>query len=225
MTALQVLNDVAVYSDLLPVSVAFFRYAHYDRLLRRVAQFVLVSLAFDFAFTILWAEHRAGFVANTLPLAHGSVAVIALLVGRVYEAAFADSPRLRRVVRGGTGLLVAFTVLNVWPGVPWFDGLWHMPSRAMSAQGVFFMVLALAYFYRLFTSERPVAHLERTGMFWVNSAVLIYFAITIFAFFLYNDMLAKGLGKISQNVHVVVNLTANVFYAIGLLCKTPQPPI
>ena len=223
MTALQVLHDVAVYSDLLPVSVAYFRYAHYDRPLRRVARFVLVALAFDFAFTILWAEHLARNVTNTLPLAHVSVAVIAVLVGRVYEAVFTGG--LRRAVRVGTALLVVFTVVNALPGVPWLDGFRQMPSRAMSAQGVFFMVLALAYFYRLFTSERPVANLERTGMFWVNSAVLIYFSITIFAFFLYNDMLAKGLGKISQNVHVIVNLTANVFYATGLLCKTTQPPI
>ncbi len=224
MTALKILDDVAIYSDLLPVSVAYFRYPRYDRLMRRVAVYVLVALAFDYAFTILWAEHASHNVANTLPLAHASVAVIAALVGRIYELAFVGSPRLQTTVRVGTGLLLAFTALNTLPGLPWLDGLWHMPSRAMSVQGVFFMLLALVYFYRLFTAERPLLHLERTGMFWVNSAVLIYFAITIFAFFLYNDMLATGLGKISQNIHLAVNLVANVFYAIGLLCQTPRSP-
>lgn len=215
MDSLRLLDGFSAFSALLPVSVAFSRFNQYDRQLRIVAVFVLVSLGFDYTFHVLNGLR----VGNNFPVAHALVVVSSWFLGRIYELVFADLPRLQKGVRLGTWVLIGFAVLNTLPFSDWFDGLWKMPARSLTAQGLFFVPLTLAYLYRLFTAEQPILYLDRTGMFWVNSAVLIYFTLNIFAFSLWNDM-NESKSALSYVIHAGVNLIANVFYAVGLLCKT-----
>ncbi len=214
-----VVDGLTAISALLPVSVAFTRFNQYDRQLRLVAVFMLVSLGFDYTFHLSNSLNTG----NNLPLAHAFVAVSGWFIGRIYELVFADTPRLQKAIRLGTVALIGFTALNTLPFPDWFDGLWEMPSRSLTMQGLFFLPLTLAYFYRLFSAEQPVLQLDRTGMFWVNSAVLIYFAMNIFAFFLWNVMRENN-SELSKNIHALVNLISNVFYTIGLLCKRSSIP-
>ncbi|MCY7353257.1 MAG: hypothetical protein LH606_21785 [Cytophagaceae bacterium] len=226
-----VLSGLSALSALLPVGVAYFRVNQYDRLLRIVAVYVLVALGFDFAMHLILAYMRApGFQKSypdlklsNLPLAHVWVLTATLLLGRVYEMAFAHSKRLQQLARFGTILVGICTVANTLPFKQWFDGLLNMPSKSLSIQSIFFLLLALVYFYRLFTSDRPVINLERTGMFWVNSAVLIYFSINFLAFFLWNYMIKEGDGgAMSNGIHITINIIANLLFAAGLLCDSPQ---
>lgn len=222
MNSLQVLNLLSTLSALLPVGVAYFRYRLYPPVLRAVAVLMLVGLGFEFVFAVLRAVKDSESF-NDLPLAHAWVAVSTALLGWVYAEAFAGERRLRALVRVGVGALLVFVLFNALP-VPLADGLWRMPSQSLTAQSLLFTVLALLYVYRLFTAEQPVAELERTGMFWVNSGVLVYYAVNFFAFALWNRMIGEGQGQLSNVIHLATNFIVNTFYAYGLFCRANPSP-
>lgn len=220
MNSLQVLNLLSTVSALVPVGVAFFRYRAYPTVLRTAAVLMLVGLGFEFVFVVLRAV-RETETFNDLPLAHAWVAVSTALLGWVYVEAFANDRRLQTAVRAGVGVVLLLVGSNALP-VPAADGLWRMPSQALTAQSLLFTVLALGYFYRRFTAEQPVAELGQSGFFWVNSGVLIYYAVNFFAFALWNRMIGQGQGQLSNVIHLSTNLIVNLFYAYGLFCQ-PKP--
>ena len=203
------LNYLSVGSGLLPVGAAALRYRTYDRARRGLAWFFGVSALFDAASLV---TDQLGI--RNLPLFH-----VFAVVNLVFLAWFYYRILHSRLLRG----LVLLAAVLLLPSMAYWmaqgGARWQFPSQAMTWQSLLFVLLSLSYFYQLLHQSEVIA-VERSPLFWVNAGVLVYFSCNLFLFML-QKQLAQYAGYWA--IHSVVNITANLFYTIGLLCK-PLPP-
>jgi len=205
---LPTLADLSGFSILLPIGAAGWRYRALDRGLRQLAWFFFLSGLFE---GLTWG------MANNMPFYHAFAAVNLLFLCAFYDYVLRGQWS-RRGVRLAAGLGLGYLVYNtLLPG-----GIWQFPAHTLTAQCVLFISLSLLYFYQLL-QQQPVLALERQPLFWLNAGVLLYFSVNLFVFLLQN-LLPTADSLAVWSIHSVVNILANFFYALGLLCKPPPPP-
>src|SRR5258708_11355920 len=80
-----------------------------------------------------------------------------------------------------------------------------------------FIGLAVAYFYQLMRSL-PTLQIQLLPMFWINVAVLVYFAGNLFLFILSNYLVnsLKDNLAVYWSFHNFLSIIKNVLFAIGL---------
>jgi hypothetical protein len=85
-----------------------------------------------------------------------------------------------------------------------------------TALALIFIVAAIAYFYKLM-AELPFQNVFQIPMFWVNVAILIYFAGNLFVFivteYLSNQMVEKV--TLVWTVHNFLGILKNVLFGVG----------
>ncbi len=80
-----------------------------------------------------------------------------------------------------------------------------------------FIGLAVVFFYRLM-KDLPALEIQRLRMFWINTAILIYFSGNLFLF-IFNDYLVSVLKnnlEVYWSFHNLLNIAKNLLFAIGL---------
>jgi hypothetical protein len=90
-------------------------------------------------------------------------------------------------------------------------------SYTKSFSAIFFIVLSIAYFYQLLR-DMPSLQIHHLPMFWINAAVLFYFAGNFFLFIL-SDYLIKVMNNnliVYWSFHNLVNVIKNVLFAVGM---------
>lgn len=204
------LNEISALSALLPILAAARNFRNLDGILRTAAAFFLIAAFFELAliFTI-----RAE-IPNNMPMLHLFIAISVSFFSRIYYRAF-STPLLRTVVM----VLGTAAFLLVLVNASFLQGIWIYPSLSNTVQSIIMITFSLLYFYQIFTRQEYI-HIEKQGLFWINSGVLIYFSINIFLFMLFNLVIANQRQELYA-IHSVTNIISNILYAIGLLCK-PQ---
>jgi hypothetical protein len=99
------------------------------------------------------------------------------------------------------------------------ENIWTYPSISNTVVCLLLVILSLTYFYQLLTRQEFL-HIDKQGLFWINSGVLFYYSINIFLFMLYNKMSIS----VRNDYYVIqygTSIIANLLYSVGLLCK-PQ---
>ncbi len=80
-----------------------------------------------------------------------------------------------------------------------------------------FILLSIGYFYQLM-KDLPTLHLQRLPMFWINTAVLVYFSGNFFLF-LMSDYLVTVLHEdlmIYWSFHNLLNILKNLLFAVAV---------
>jgi fucose 4-O-acetylase-like acetyltransferase len=210
MTLIAFFDILSVVSGLIPVAAALFNYKNLDGTLKVVAVFVIVSSLFDLLLELMV---RLG-VRNNLPLIHLFILLSVILFGAIYYRAFFN-PILKKTVIVLCAITAAINLFNVI----FVEGIWEYPSISNTVTGILLIFISLAYFYQLLNRAEFV-HIEKQGMFWVNSGVLFYYSLALFLFMLYKQITKAHFGEYYM-IHNVINIIANLLYTAGLLCK-PQ---
>ena len=99
------------------------------------------------------------------------------------------------------------------------EGIWEYPSISNTILNVLLIFFSWAYFYQLLNKQEFI-HIEKQGLFWINAGVLFYYAINIFLFMLFKQLLNTH--KEVYMINYITNIIANILFTVGLLCK-PQP--
>lgn len=204
------LNDVSALSAILPLLAAVVNFRRLDQVLRTAAAFFLVAALFEL---ILVLTIRAG-IANNMPLLHLFIAISITFFSVIYYQAFYNKLLQKVVLFLGPAALM-MVLVNAF----FLQGIWMYPSLSNTIQSIVMIAFSLLYFYQIFTRQEYI-HIEKQGLFWINSGVLIYFSINIFLFMLFNLVIAQQRQELYA-IHSVTNIISNILYAIGLLCK-PQ---
>ena len=100
------------------------------------------------------------------------------------------------------------------------EGLRAYPTIANTLLGVQLIIFSLAYFYQLLTRQEFV-HIEKQGLFWINTGVLIYCSINIFLFMLFDRLNRDYRSEYYAMINNSSNIISNILFTVGLLCK-PQ---
>lgn len=196
-------------SGILPVLAALYNYRHLDKVLKIAAAFFLVSAIFDL---MLELTVRMG-IGNNHPVIYIFIIISILFFGAIYYYAF-FSPVLKKAILILSAIALLITLFNVI----FIESIWDYPSLSITVLGVLLIFFSLAYFYQLLNRQEFV-HIEKQGLFWINTGVLFYFSINLFLFMLFQQILLKH--PEYYMIHSVTNIIANILYSVGLLCK-PQ---
>jgi hypothetical protein len=210
MSIALVLTYVTVASELLPLLAALYNYRRLDQVLKLMAAFCLLSIIPDLA-GLVNLFFKAKY--NNLFLMHLYDLVAVVFFTLIYHKAF-----YKQVLKKITLILGGVSLVLIISNAIFIEGIRVYPSISNTVLSLFLIPLSLIYFYQLLTRQEFV-HIEKQGLFWINSGVLFYFSINIFLFMLYN--------KISTHrydfymMQSVTNIIANLLFSVGLLCK-PQ---
>ena len=88
------------------------------------------------------------------------------------------------------------------------------------------LILIMASAYTLFELNKEKAiSVFQEPRFWISSGTLLYFASTLVLFALSNTLLnlPKHFTHMVFEIHSVMNIVANIIYAIGFLCQVRIP--
>jgi hypothetical protein len=122
---------------------------------------------------------------------------------------------------GAVVLSAAFSVfwlLNASLG----EGLWEVPTIAVSVESILLSGLVLLYFFQTFRASR-IMYLEREFLFWFSLGILILF--------LGNILIALFLGPLTEREDVYFHIwtirsctiiLTNLIFIIAILCRDPQ---
>lgn len=213
MSAAEVIIYISIVSGLLPLFAAVYNYRNLDTNLKLFALLCLASVISDILCTALWRWlWHSGIMKNNSPILHGYIILSCLLIGVVYSRAF-EKRQLK---------FTAITIASVITAASLFffvKNMWAYPSESNTISSIAFIILSLLYFYQLLARQEFV-HIEKQGLFWINAGILFYYAVNIFPFMLFTQIIKQHDGDF-YTIHDIVNVLANVLFSIGLLCK-PQ---
>jgi hypothetical protein len=196
-------------SGILPVFAALYNYRHLDKVLKIAAVFLLVSAVFDLVLRLTMGMG----IGNNHPVIYIFIVISILFFAAIYYYAF-FSPILKKAILILSAVALLITLFNVI----FIESIWDYPSLSITVLGVLLIFFSLAYFYQLLNRQEFV-HIEKQGLFWINTGVLFYFSINLFLFMLFRQILLKH--PEYYMIHDVTNIITNVLYSVGLLCK-PQ---
>jgi hypothetical protein len=198
-------------SALIPLFIGSIGLRKRNPLLRGLWLFCLVSFALDFS--SIFSPRFANVFGNIFGLAQFP------LLLQIYYQAF--RPRSNRTFFFFMGLL--YTVVFFAELVAFPKGL---NSYSTSITSLVFIILSVAYFYFLMV-DLPTVHIQRLPMFWVNIAVLIYFAGNLFLFSLRHYLITelKDDQTIYWSFHNFLNIGKNLLFAVALWqdLRKPKP--
>jgi hypothetical protein len=210
MSIIVIVLYCSIASDILPLLAALYNYRRLDGVLKLFAFFCLISLTFDFLEWILTKFQ----VRNNCPLLHLYILFEIIFFTVIYFQAFHGSILKRIALILGGAALVAIVCNAIF-----IEHIWTYPSISNTVLCLLMIILSLTYFYQLLTRQEFL-HIDKQGLFWINSGVLFYYSINIFLFMLYNKMSVS----VRNDYYVIqygASIIANLLYSVGLLCK-PQ---
>jgi hypothetical protein len=213
-TLLHILNNTSHGSSLIPFSLGWLRFRSNAVYLKLLFGITGVSFICDTASLILyWLKINPNYIGNTYTL------VEFIVLSIIYFIVFNDRKLSRIFIAVGTFYSVVF-ILNLF-----FLQQEKISSYTETFSSFVFIALSIAFFYRLM-KDLPALQIQQLPMFWINTAVLIYFAGNLFLFILTNYLvnILKDDLIAYWTFHNLLNITKNLLFAIGLWqnLRTPK---
>ncbi|HWZ04202.1 MAG TPA: hypothetical protein VNX40_11375 [Mucilaginibacter sp.] len=210
MPAASILDYSSTISGILPVLAWLYNYKNLDKVLKIAGIFFLVAFLIDIILELMTTMG----VVNNMPMIHLFIVINILFFTAIYYYAF-FKPSVKKAVI----VLAALALLIVVFNIIFVEGIWEYPSLSITVLSVLLICFSLAYFYQLLNRQEFI-HIEKQGLFWINSGVLFYFAINIFLFMLFKQF-SQDEKQEYYMIHSTSNVIANILYTVGLLCR-PQ---
>jgi hypothetical protein len=168
------------------------------------------------------AAFSVHYVSNNLGLLYFFTIVEFLLISYVYIQYYNKQPAVKILVGS---FVLAFLVTSVWErNYVNGDSAFNNISRPLES---FFLVLYTMIFYGISLTETKSIPIWRQPMFWISTGILVFFALNIFYFMLFNLIQASGLDNNKLGIlHSVLNIASYVLYAKAFQCfrLTPKYP-
>ena len=205
--SLLILHNASTYSILIPLLFGILKYRKLTTTLAVLFWFLFLSALFE-----VMLEYTSHKGINNLAIGNSFTIVQYVCLSVVFYLAF-SSQAIRKGIVAALICFTAFALLNLF----FLQGIRQLNSWSLGLANLLLMLVALLFYYELF-KEGKVQRLERYPMFWVASAVLLYAAGCFFLFIFSNYALAesKELLYAQWSIHSVINIVANLCYAIGL---------
>ena len=201
---------LAMFSPLLPLLAAGWRWLRLDVAQRLLLGWVLLEVFFD-----LGGRYMASTLGNNHPLMHGYVALeLAMLLGVFHFS-------LRRLLGRYAlpivmGLFALFVVVN---GLLWqpFDTYASIPRLGES---LLLVIVGMLWFYDVF-QRQEIERLEKTFHFWFTVGVVLYFSCNV-VLWAFGDLGGKHQPEYFVRiwtVHAVSNIFLHLIYTLALWQK------
>lgn len=202
----------STYSALIPAIVGAISFKQRTLLLKILWLFAVVSFCLDN--TALYIPSYANETSNLFRLVEFYVLLI------IYYKAF--EPRWIKMVFYLLGLLY----LALFLSESFLSSKGQLNAYSITLTSLVFIVFSVRFFYVLIR-DLPTAQIQRLPMFWVNTAVLTYFAGGLFVFAMRNYLVntLNDSQTIYWSFHNFLNIGKNLLFAIALWqdLRKPKP--
>ncbi len=211
-TVFWIIAYCSIYSALIPSIVGVLSYKQRTPLLKILCFFTFISFFLDNL--ALYFPHYANDSNNVFRLVEFYTLSI------IYYKAFV--PRWNKVFFCTLGLLYAVLFISE----SFLSTKNQLNSYSITFTSLVFIVFSVRFFYVLMR-DLPTAQIQRLPMFWVNTAVLTYFAGGLFVFAMRN-YLVNSLNDnqtIYWSFHNFLNIGKNLLFAVALWqdLRKPKP--
>lgn len=179
--------------------IGLFRFNKLSSIQRILFWLILATAITETVSEILWRREM-----NNFPVFHVyAIIEFSLLFTIFFKVLWPNFPR--KILYWVLIAFVGFALLNI---VFWQD-LLTANSNVTTLSSIVLVVLSLVYFYQTLKDTKLI-HLEKSIMFWVSTAVLIYFSSTLVLFTFGNLLVSES---ISDTMSIwVVHVCFNIFY-------------
>jgi TRAP-type C4-dicarboxylate transport system permease small subunit len=102
----------------------------------------------------------------------------------------------------------------------------QLTSFSITLTAAVFILFSVLHFFKLMR-DLPSTHIQNLPMFWIDTAVLVYFAGAFFIFLLRNYLIEvmKDDQIVYWSLHNILNIIKNILFAIGLWQATKKPTL
>jgi len=183
---------------------------HYSRLtplLRSILVWAICSFMLDGLSSFLWLQSK-----SNLFLGHLHTVVEFALLLNAYRLYF-SKPGSKQ---WAWWLVVGVFALMAFANVLFLQDLWMYNTYIKIIESLVFISLALWYYFQL-AREMKVARLEREPMFWLSTAIIIYFSGSFFIHTYSNYMLfySLNLGVRIWFIHAIFFILFNMLVSMA----------
>jgi sterol desaturase/sphingolipid hydroxylase (fatty acid hydroxylase superfamily) len=191
-----------------PVFPLLFVWNRFSREQRVIVAFIGASFASDLL--TLFVIRYEYLLRNVLAQLYGFVEAALLLF--FYSLILKKG---KAVVYTVGALYLTYYVIN---SLLWEVLVFNPNARAVEA--IVMIFLALAFFYQIYQQEEEI-FIEHSPLFWINIALLVYFAGAFFSFALSREIVIDP--KLTWKFHNFSNILKNILLGIALW-KVPRQP-
>lgn len=102
----------------------------------------------------------------------------------------------------------------------------QLTSFSITLTAATFIVFSIFHFFKLMR-DLPSTHIHQLPMFWIDTAVLVYFAGAFFIFLLRNYLIEVMNDDqiVYWSLHNILNIIKNILFAVGLWQATKSPVV
>jgi len=218
-----IIRNISTFSVLLPLCVFFLALYKKNQpyTVKVTGVLLLVAALSDFLSAFLYAQ----FKINPNPIISIYVLLQFLTLSLIYEDSYTHrwTKWMTRIVNI---LFTFFAILNFFL----VQGIFGFNSYSFALSAVIFIIYAILFSCQLLV-ELPDKHLERTFMFWVNSAVFFYFGTNLYLFATVDQLISRqdtSQFLLSWAMHNVSNVLKNIMFSVAMfvaLLNRNQPTI
>lgn len=203
-------------SVIVPLAIYLARIQYASRAIHIIGLLLVVSGACDLAGLMMLQQKE-----STAPLFNVYYVLLFALLTWFYFEIFGSGNRKAIVLLGLAVYVPSFILITqfVQPFNSYQTLMWLIT-------GIIMMVFSIGYFLNSF-SRIHQPEFFNYSFIWINSGVLIYFALNLFLFILANHVLTRADPMMSAMIwsfHNVNNILKNVLFAIGIYFYRNSPP-
>ena len=201
------INEIGILSGFVPFMALFF-------VIKKVHHYMWWTL-FCILLTWLLSDCLTWFFARKSMNTYIIYNCYAIISTCFYALLFYDlnqSRPFRKVLLVVFGVYVIFSVWYISASHSWFK---PVPIIDIFT-GLLPLILSLLFFYELFKSLR-VPNLLKYPYYWINSAVMVHFGVTFFAYIFMEILYQKE--DLFQYIYLIIiisNIVYNILFARGL---------
>lgn len=201
---------ISSYLFILPLGITLLRRNALDNTQKLLRWVIYLLSASQIIGNALWY-----FQINNLPLLHIypliELAILAVLYQRTLRTWYHPY-----VIPLLTALMIGFSVFNS----VFIQSIFVFSSNSITLVSGVLIIYSISYFVKLLR-DPPVDFLDRSPMFWINCAILIYFSGSFMIFMYSNYMLpkSKDTQMVIWGIHAILNMVRFFLFSIALWVK------
>ncbi len=205
---------VALALEFLGIATGTFFFKRIKKRFLFLYLFLVVAFIAEILKPILYYGYN---VRHNLEISHYYFPLEFLFLALLYLkelGGFVNKKRLKGVI----GFFMLYCLIN-----PIFLQGYSQYSQVRSYSSIILVVFSILYYYRVLT-EAKIRKLANEPMIWINTAVLLYFAGSLFYNVLFTIILeySREFSKLSASYFAVLNIVFYVLIAISIV-KAGRP--
>ncbi|MCG8391246.1 MAG: hypothetical protein MJA30_37185 [Cytophagales bacterium] len=201
---------ISSYLFILPLGITFLRRNSLDDTQKLLRWVIYLLSASQMIGTALWY-----FKINNLPLIHIYPLIELAIFSVLYQKALRTLYH-PNVIPFLTGLVIVFSIFNS----VFVQSIFVFSSNSITLVSGVLIIYSISYFVKLLR-DPPIDFLDRSPMFWINCAILIYFSGSFMIFMYSNYMLpkSKDTQMVMWGIHAILNMARFFLFSIALWVK------